>query len=439
MVQRNIELEKKAWELVEQQRRSTNFQEPPPTYSSVVYSNEETALQQTLELSKREYDLKIAAEEEELRKLIAMAEAQWVTGGQQQSVPMAPVPTDVPVMAAVPDVPVMATVPDVPVMAAVPDVPVLAAVPDVPVMATVPDVPVMAAVPDVPVMAAVPDVPVLAAVPDVPVMAAVPDVPVMATVPDVPVMAAVPDVPVLAAVPDVPVLAEPGSTTGETWSDGGHTPQIQAEAIMATVDYTSQGPDPTHPELSETEEFDFDYTSQGPDPTHPELSETEEFDFDYTSQGPDPTHPELSGAEAAAQWIQSALDESSLSPDHISLHEVMVILLLEYSPLIYPRPPPPPPPKKKKQVSLESQATHMRQQRDHLLQTNREQRERELKAYLANPPPPPPPRAASVHKVAAAPPHSAFSWFKRGRQEDKKLGRTGILCSAIASKLKRNS
>ena len=336
MVQRNIELEKKAWELVEQQRRSTNFQEPPPTYSSVVYSNEETALQQTLELSKREYDLKIAAEEEELRKLIAMAEAQWVTGGQQQSVPMAPVPTDVPVMAAVPDVPVMAAVPDVPVMAAVPDVPVMAAVPDVPVMAAVPDVPVMAAVPDVPVMATVPDVPVMAtvpdvpvmaAVPDVPVLAAVPDVPVMATVPDVPVMATVPDVPVLAAVPDVPVLAEPGSTTGETWSDGGHTPQIQAEAIMATVDYTSQGSDPTHPELSETEEFDFD----------------------YTSQGPDPTHPELSGAEAAAQWIQSALDESSLSPDHISLHEVMVILLLEYSPLIHPRTPPttpPPPPKK---------------------------------------------------------------------------------------------
>ena len=91
MVQRNIDLEKEAWKLVEEQRKACHFQEPPPSYGTVLYSDEESALQQALELSKKEFDLKHHMEEEELRHLIAMAEAQWTTERQQ----CAQVPTDV--------------------------------------------------------------------------------------------------------------------------------------------------------------------------------------------------------------------------------------------------------------------------------------------------------------------------------------------------------
>lgn len=65
---------------------------------------------------------------------------------------------------------------------------------------------------------------------------------------------------------------------------------------------------------------------------------------------------------------------------------------------------------------------------------NKAQREKELKAFMANPPPP----IAEAHKVAPLS-NSTFSWFRRGKQqEDQKLGRTGVLCSAIANKLKKN-
>ena len=77
----------------------------------------------------------------------------------------------------------------------------------------------------------------------------------------------------------------------------------------------------------------------------------------------------------------------------------------------------------------------MRRQRDHLLQLNKEQRDRELQAFIANPPASTPHTAVEgTHKES----RTAFSWFKRGKRDDQKVGRTGILCTAIASKLKKS-
>eukprot|EP00731_Ephydatia_muelleri_P027778 Em0019g651a len=189
-----------------------------------------------------------------------------------------------------------------------------------------------------------------------------------------------------------------GLSSEDTLTKENHTLQPVTDTAHLTVDRASHTAQP----LTDTTHSTVDEASHTPQPQ----AETIESEVSLICHGPEPlvSRCDLSGAEAAARWIESAREELSSSPDHTSLHK----------------------------ESPESQESHMRRQRNHLLQVNKAQREKELNTFVANSP-----STAGTHKVA--PSNSTFSWFRRGKQEDQKLGRTGILCSAIASKLKKNS
>ena len=300
MVQRNIDLEKKAWELVKQQRKSTNFQEPPPSYGAIVYGDDENALQQALEMSKREYELRRQTEEEELRNLIAMAEAQWATERQCVKLP-----------ATVPTAPMLATVPTAPMLATVPTAPIPATVPTAPMLATVPTTPIPAIVPTTPIPATVPTAPVPATVSSTWASTIAPvEGSCMSTMPDIDQHLPSEETWTEGHTPQLHLPSEETWTEGhtpqphlpseETWTEG-HTPQPLAETTESPVGGVSHTPQPQ----AETVGCEVSHTSQGPDHYKPD------------SLGSPPGHCDLSGAEAAALWILSAREELSSSPPKV--------------------------------------------------------------------------------------------------------------------------
>ena len=260
MVQRNIDLEKAAWKLVEEQRRAHNFQEAPPSYGTVLYNDDESALQQALELSKKEFDLKRQMEEDELRHLIAMAEAQWATERNQ----CAQVPTVITNTTESPTVPNTTESPTVPNTTESP---------------TVPNTTESTTVPNTQVASSVYNTP-----------AVLPKVGPSEEGSCTPVK------------PGVTTLGLPPENMATNES---HTPQPLTNTVHLTVDRASHT---AHPQ-AETNGSQVSFTFQGPGPI-------------ISLVGP-PSRNDISGAEAAAQWIESAREELSSSPDHTSLHKVM--------------------------------------------------------------------------------------------------------------------
>ena len=284
MVQRNIDLEKEAWKLVEEQRKACHFQEPPPSYGTVLYSDEESALQQALELSKKEFDLKHHMEEEELRHLIAMAEAQWTTERQQ----CAQVPTDVCNMPATLTVPNTSRPPTV-----------------VPAVPSTTEYPAISSTIEYPAGPSTTEYPAAPSTTNTPVSPSGYNTP--------PVLQNVEPSEEGSCTPMMPV----GLSSEDTLTKENHTLQPVTDTAHLTVDRASHTAQP----LTDTTHSTVDEASHTPQPQ----AETIESEVSLICHGPEPlvSRCDLSGAEAAARWIESAREELSSSPDHTSLHKVM--------------------------------------------------------------------------------------------------------------------